>query len=249
MQSVRAGKPEVGRNVGAVEASDESVGPELTLVVGDEQFATRVGIKSAVEPHGLRVVAEASTAAEAVECCLKQRPDVCLLGTGLPGNALRAAQVIKLSLPDTKIIMLTAVGRSEELFGALRAGADGYLPMTTSAARLPYAIRGVAQGEAALPRDLTIHLVREFRERGHRRRVELEPGRDVELTAREFEVLECLRKRERTAEVAGHLGITEVTVRRHVSSLVRKLGAPDRNGMLAMLDRCESSNGSGIVIS
>jgi DNA-binding NarL/FixJ family response regulator len=157
--------------------------------------------------------------------------------------------LIKQSLPDTKIVMLTASERSDEMFGALRAGADGYLPMSTSAARLPYAIRGVARGEAALPRDLTIHLVREFRERGHRRRVELSAGRGVELTAREFEVLECLRKRERTAEVAAHLGITEITVRRHVSSLVRKLGAPDRRSMLDMLDRCEGANGSGLVVS
>ena len=235
--------------MGAVDAFDESVRPELTLVVGDEQVATRVGIKSAVEPHGLRVVGEASTAAEAVQQCLEHGPDVCLLGTRLPGNALHAAQLIKQNLPDTKIVMLTASGRSDELFASLRAGADGYLLMTTSAARLPHAIRGVAEGEAALPRDLTIHLVREFRERGHRRRVELSPGHDVELTAREFEVLECLRKRERTVEVAAHLGITEVTVRRHVSSLVQKLGATDRSGMLEMLERFESSNGSGIVVS
>jgi DNA-binding NarL/FixJ family response regulator len=232
-----------------MDAFDEDAGPELTLVVGDDQVATRVGITSAVEPYGFRVVGEASTAAEAVEQCRKHRPDVCLLGTRLSGNALQAAQLIKQSLPDTKIVMLTASERSDEMFGALRAGADGYLPMSTSAARLPYAIRGVARGEAALPRDLTIHLVREFRERGHRRRVELSAGRDVELTAREFEVLECLRKRERTAEVAAHLGITEITVRRHVSSLVRKLGAPDRRSMLDMLDRCEGANGSGLVVS
>lgn len=235
--------------MGAMGASSDTVGPELTLVVADDQVATRVGIKSAVEADGLRVVGEASTAAEAVKRCLEHRPDVCLLGTGLPGNALHAAQLIKQSLPETKIVMMTGVGRSDELFGALRAGADGYLPMTTSAARLPHAIRGVARGEAALPRDLTIHLVREFRERGHRRRVELSPGRNVELTAREFEVLECLRKRQRTVEVALHLGITEITVRRHVSSLVRKLGAADRSGMLDMLDRCESANGGGIVVA
>ncbi len=232
-----------------MDAFDEAVAPELTLVIGDEQVATRVGIRSAVEGQGLRVVGEASTADEAVERCLEQRPDVCLLGTRLPGNALHAAVLIKRSVPETKIVMLTASGGSDELFGALRAGAEGYLLMTTSAARLPHAIRGVARGEAALPRDLTIHLVREFRERGHRRRVELSPGRDVELTAREFEVLECLRKRQRTVEVAACLGITEITVRRHVSSLVRKLGAADRSGMLDMLDQCESANGGGILVA
>jgi two-component system, NarL family, nitrate/nitrite response regulator NarL len=230
--------------MGAVGVFSESVGPELTLVVADEQVATRVGIRTAVEADGLRVVAEASTAAEAVERCLEHRPDVCLMVTHLPGNARGAVELIKRSVPGAKIIMMTASGRSDELFGALRAGADGYLPMTTSASRLPHAIRGVARGEAALPRDLTIHLVREFRERGHRRRVELSPGHDVELTAREFEVLECLRKRERTAEVAAHLGITEITVRRHVSSLVRKLGASDRSEILEMLERSETSNGA-----
>jgi DNA-binding NarL/FixJ family response regulator len=223
---------------------DQDVGPELTLVIGDDQVATRVGIKSAVEPHGVRVVGEASSAAEALELCLLHRPDVCLLGTRIPGDGIQAAQLIKQSLPETKIVMLTASGRAEELFAALRAGAEGYLVMTTSPTRLPYAIRGVANGEAALPRDLTIHLIREFRERGHTRRVTLSPDNDVELTAREFEVLECLRKRERTAEVAAHLGITEITVRRHISSLVRKLGARDRSHMIDMLERCESSTGS-----
>ncbi len=222
----------------------------MTLVIGDQQVAMRLGIKAAVEPHGLRVTGEASSADEVVALCVEHRPDVCLLAMRLPGNALRAAQRIRLGAPDTKIIMLTAAARSDELLGALRAGADGYLAMTTSAARLPHAIRGVANGEAALPRDLTIHLVREFRDRGHHRRVELAPGRGVELTAREFEVLECLRKRERTAEVAAHLGITEITVRRHVSSLARKLGTRNRSGILEMLDKAqiaEISDGSGRV--
>jgi DNA-binding NarL/FixJ family response regulator len=228
-----------------MEDFDVSGERELTLVIGDGQVATRVGIKSAVEPHGLRVVGEAATSAEALALCREHRPDVCLLATSMSGNGIQAAQLIKETVPDTKIVMLTGSGGSEELFAALRAGADGYLLMTTSADRLPHAIRGVANGEAALPRELTIHLIREFRERGQRRRVALSsPQRDVELTAREFEVLECLRKRERTSEVAVHLGITEVTVRRHVSSLVHKLGARDRKRMIEMLDRRDGTNGS-----
>jgi DNA-binding NarL/FixJ family response regulator len=213
---------------------------ELTVLLADDQVGTRVGIKFAIEPHGFRVVAEASSMAEAVAAALRTDPDVCLVATGLPGNGIEAARLIKETVPQTKIVMLTASGRNDELLGALRAGADGYLLMTTSPARLPHAIRGVANGEAALPRAFTAHLIEEFRAHGHRRRLALSvDDQAVELTAREFEVLELLRKRERTSQIADQLGISEVTVRRHSSSILQKLGAPNRQAVIDMLDRAE----------
>lgn len=224
-----------------VDERDRAGQPDLTLVIGDDQIATRIGIKSAVEPHGVRVVGEAATAAEAVAVCLETRPDVCLLATRIPGNGIEAARRINHTVPDTKIVMLTPSVRSEELFGALRAGADGYLLMTTSAARLPHAIRGVTNGQAALPRELTADLIREFRARGHPRIVAVSPQLNVALTNREYEVLERLRLRERTSEVAALLGISEVTVRRHVSSIVTKVGARDRRGMINMLARVDGA--------
>jgi DNA-binding NarL/FixJ family response regulator len=213
---------------------------DLTVVLADDHLATRVGIRRALEPEGLRVVAEVGNAADAVQAAIEQRPDVCLLAVRLPGDGIEAARLIKQASPETKIVMLSASGRDEELFGALRAGADGYLLMTTSPSRLPIAIRGVANGEAALPREMTARLIREFRERGHRRRLPVslaEPG--VELTAREFDVLEQLRKRERTAVIAAQLGISEITVRRHVSSILQKLGVPNRNTAIELLERAE----------
>jgi len=219
------------------------VDEELTVLLADDQVGTRVGIKFAIEPHGFRVVAEASSMAEAVAAAVRTGPDVCLVATGLPGNGIEAARLIKETVPRTKIVMLTASGRNDELLGALRAGADGYLLMTTSPARLPHAIRGVANGEAALPRAFTAHLIEEFRAHGHRRRLALSvDDQAVELTAREFEVLERLRKRERTAEIAQHLGISEVTVRRHSSSILQKLGAPNRQAVIDMLDRAEQQS-------
>ncbi len=218
---------------------------ELALVLGDDHVATRVGVKRAVEPHGWRVVGEAETAAEALSLCLEHRPDACVLATRIPGNAIEAARAIKHALPATKVVMLSASERGEDLFSALRAGADGYLLMTMSPARLPHAIRGVVNGQAALPRELTAQLIREFRERGNRRRLEVSSDHIVELTAREFEVLEWLRRRERTVEVAARLGIAEVTVRRHVASIVQKLGAPNRRGLIEMLERAEIESLSG----
>jgi DNA-binding NarL/FixJ family response regulator len=213
---------------------------ELTVLLADDQAAARVGIRRAIEPHGLRVVAQASTAAEALRMAFQQRPDVCLVAVGLPGNGIEAARMIKRAVPTTKIVMMTAARRDEDMFGALRAGADGYLLMTTSAQRLPHAILGVARGEAALPREMTARLILEFRERGTRRRVTLPSMEaEVEFTAREFEVVERLRKHERTSEIASELGISEVTVRRHVSSVLRKLESPNRDSAIEMLEQAE----------
>jgi DNA-binding NarL/FixJ family response regulator len=216
----------------------------LTVLLADGQAPTRAGVKRAIEAHGLRVVAEAADTADAVPMALATRPQVCVIAVGLPGNGIEAARLIKQSLPATKVVMLTDSARDEELFGALRAGAEGYLLMSTSPERLPHAIRGVFDGEAALPRPLTARLIREFRERGSRRRLRLPSGGgEAELTAREFEVLGRLRRRERTAEIAAGLGISEVTVRRHVSSLLRKLGTPSRLGAVEILEQAEEEEG------
>jgi DNA-binding NarL/FixJ family response regulator len=213
---------------------------ELKVLLADDQSAARSGIKRAIEPHGLRVVAEASNAADALRMATKHRPDVCVLAVALPGSGIEAARQIKRALPETKIVMMTGSASDGDLFGALRAGADGYLPMSTSAKRLPYAILGVARGEAALPRAVTARLIVEFRQRGARRRLALpSSGADVELTAREFEVLERLRKRERTAEIAAGLGISDVTVRRHVGSVLHKLGMPNRSSAIQLLEQAE----------
>lgn len=211
---------------------------ELTVVLADDHVATRVGVRRALEPHGLRVVAEVGNAADAISAALKYRPDVCVLGVRMPGNGIEAARQISDALPATKIVMLTASERDDDLIAALRAGADGYLLKTMSTARLPHAIRGVVHGEAALSRTMTARLIREFREGGRRRRLQLSVrGHGVELTAREFEVLERLRKRGRTAEIAADLGISEITVRRHVSAILHKLGTPNRRSAIELLER------------
>jgi DNA-binding NarL/FixJ family response regulator len=112
--------------------------------------------------------------------------------------------------------------------------------MSTPASRLAHAISGVMCGEAALPRAMTGRLVLEFRERGTRRRVVLgSEEAEVELTAREFEVLQRLRRHEGTAEIASHLGISQVTVRRHVASVLRKLGVPNRGRAIELIERAE----------
>jgi DNA-binding NarL/FixJ family response regulator len=213
---------------------------ELTVVLADDHAATRAGIVRALSPHGIRVVAAAGNAADAVSAALEHRPDVCVLAIRMPGNGIEAARKINAALPQTKIVMLTVSERDDDLFASLRAGADGYLLKSTSAIRLPHAIRGVVSGEAALPREMTARLIREFRERPGRSRLPLSiAAQGVHLTPREFEVLELLRKHEPTSKIAADLGISEITVRRHISAILHKLGAPNRRSAIELVDRAE----------
>lgn len=212
----------------------------LRVLIADDNTAARAGIKRAIEPHGLNVVGEASRADDAVRLALEHEPDVCIIAVDLPGSGVEVTRAITHALPNTKIVMMSATARDEDLLEALRAGADGYLLMSTAASRLPHAIRGVTRGEAALPRAMTARLILEFRERGMSRRVLVHPDRAaVELTAREYEVFQRLRRHEGTAQIASRLGISQVTVRRHVASALRKLGAPNRRRAIEMLEHAD----------
>jgi DNA-binding NarL/FixJ family response regulator len=212
----------------------------LRVMVADDQVGVRAGIKRAIEPHGLEVVAEASHADDAVRLSAEHRPDVCIITVDLPGSGVEATRLIKQSLPETKVVVMTATARDEDLLEALRAGADGYLLMSIPASRLPHAIRGVTQGEAALPRAMTARLILEFRERGKRRSVLVHSDQaEVVLTTREFEIFQRLRRHEATSQIASRLGISEVTVRRHVASAMHKLGAPNRRRAVEMLEQTD----------
>jgi DNA-binding NarL/FixJ family response regulator len=224
----------------AVLRPDRDVTPQLRILIADDEVLTRAGIRRVLEGAGLSVAAEASNAADAIAAARAHRPDLCLLAVQMPGNGIFAAEQIRQSLPEAKIVMLTSSTREEDLFAALRAGADGFLPKSISAQRLPSALQGVIDGEAALTRVLTARLIREFRERGRKRMLEIRVnGRDVELTAREFEILERMRRGETTHAIAVHFRISEVTVRRHVSSIVHKLGVSDRRSVIALLGPAE----------
>ena len=131
------------------------VASELTLVLADDDVAMRAGVRCVLETSGFKVVLEANNATEAIEGAIARHPDVCLLAINLPGNAIAATESIREALPDTRIVILTGSHRDEDLFESLRAGADGYLPKTTPADRFASAVRGVMEGEAALPRTLT----------------------------------------------------------------------------------------------
>jgi DNA-binding NarL/FixJ family response regulator len=200
----------------------------VRVLLADDHLLARMGVRRALEAGGLEVVAEAEDADSAVRAAAEHGPDICVLDVTMPGDGIEAARRIRALGSGTAIVMLTASARPEDLFRAVEAGAVGYLLKDTDPARLPSALRGVLMGEAAIPRPLVASLVEELRRRAS--------SDEPELSAREQEVLAALREGASTKEIALRLGLSAVTVRRHVSRLMAKLGVEDRAALRA-LDR------------
>jgi len=158
----------------------------IRVLIADDHAATRAGVRESVtDDGGFEVCAEASTAQEAIDLALSEKPDLCLLDVHMPGEGIRAATAITETLPDCAVVMLTVSRNDSDLFHSLRAGAAGYLLKDTDPGRLPDALRGVLAGEAAVPRALVARLIHEFRDRGTRR-LSTVGGRGIELTSREW---------------------------------------------------------------
>ena len=207
----------------------------MRVVIADDHPMTRVGVRIALERDGFEICAEADDAPTAVEAAQRERPDICLLDIQMPGSGIHAAEEIARKVPDAAIVMLTVSRSDRDLFDALRVGASGYLLKDTDPERLPLALRGVLDGEAALPRHLVALVIEEFRERGRRR--PLLKRRGVVLTDREWEVLELMSQGLTTFEIADRLFIEPVTVRTHVSAILKKLQVSSRKAALELLAR------------
>ena len=205
----------------------------MRILLADANLVSRTGIRRTLEADGFEICAEATDVEEAVELAAKEQPDLCLIDVEIPGSGIRAAGEIASRVPGTRVVMLTGSTNETDLFESIRSGASGYLLKSTDPARLPHALRGVLSGEAAIPRSLVARLLDEFRAGG--RRIDLPDGRRVELTSREWEVLELLGNGSSTKAIAERMSVSPVTVRRHVSSILAKLEVPDRDSALRLL--------------
>lgn len=204
-----------------------------SVLVADDDVSHRRAVREALETHGFVVVGEAGDAATAISAATRLRPDLCLLELELPGEGLSAIGRIAKASPKTMIVVLSESERPEDVVAAFTRGASGYLLKGLTGERLASTLRAAYNGEPPLSRSLVPHLVDEIR-RGSVRRLAL-PGGPVTLTPREWEVGDLLRDGHSTAEIADRLGVSPVTVRRHVGLLVGKLGAPNRTAAVELL--------------
>jgi DNA-binding NarL/FixJ family response regulator len=205
----------------------------LRLLVADDSPATRRGLRSLLEEQGFEVCAEASDAATAVEAAVRERPEVCLLEIKMAGDGIGAIEQIVAALPGSAVLAVTIARGELDVLRALRAGAAGYLPADTDPETLGVAIRAVARGAAVLPRPFVARLVGEIGE--HERRTRLLSELRMPLTIREREVLELLRQRLTTPEIARRLFVSQVTVRSHICSILKKLDVHDRHEAVRLL--------------
>jgi DNA-binding NarL/FixJ family response regulator len=206
----------------------------LRVLVADNA-PTRHGVRMALD--GLATIcAEAPDRSTAVEAAETHRPDVCLIGRSLPGGGIKAVYEISASVPRTAIVVLADRPEIDDLLLALRAGAIGYMPVGFDYAQLRRAITAVRSEQAAIPRSMVRELVDEIRS--------FESVVQGQLTLRERQVLAMVRRGDSTARIAQRLAISPVTVRRHISVLVRKAGVASRADLLSTPQRAEPSAGA-----
>ncbi len=195
------------------------------LIAADED-ATRTGVRLALsDAADCDEVDDAAAAAAAV----RDHPDVCVV------RSVRTAAEITSQLPGAAVVVMTERIDEDECLAAIYAGAAGYVSDQIDPSRLPHVISDVMHGGTAVPRALVGRLVAELRGRERRRHLAVRERPGIELTAREAQMVDGLRRGLSTREIARGLGISEVTVRRHISGVHHKLGVSRRADLLELL--------------
>ncbi len=229
-----AGSDLVATNLAAdLETVDSKPGPRV-LVAGHDS-ATINGIRIALEEEGIVLCGRVASAPELIEAVGRLEPDVCLVDVDIPGGGLVAAAEMRAWRSNVAVIMLAPDLNEEDFLKAMAVGAIGYLPKSISAKRLPAVVRAVLLGEPAIPRPLVAVLMNRLRGGGAKRHLVVPDGRGVDLTSREWEVLDCMREGLSTREIATKLLIADVTVRRHIGAVLKKLHVQSRREALELL--------------
>ncbi|WP_327085563.1 response regulator transcription factor [Nonomuraea sp. NBC_01738] len=198
----------------------------IHVLLADDQPLVRAGLRMVIDgTEDVDVVGEAGNGTQAVHLARELRPDVVLMDVRMPGmDGIEATQMITAELPSTRVLVLTTFDDDENVHGALRSGASGFLVKDMALDDILTAVRVVAGGDALLAPSVTRRLIEEFaaRPRTSGRR-ELNG-----VTAREHEILTLVGRGLSNAEIAAHLHISPGTAKAHVASLLSKLGARDR---------------------
>lgn len=198
----------------------------IDVLIADDQAMVRSGLRLILEAESdIAVTAEVGDGEEAVRVARREKPDVILMDVRMPNlDGLAATRRITESVPDTKVIVLTTFDLDDYVYGALAAGASGFLLKDAGGDQLVDAIRVVASGDALIAPSVTKRLITEFADRPQAKDVE---GLD-DLTERELEVLTEVAKGLSNAEIAEELYVSETTVKTHVSHILTKLHLRDR---------------------
>jgi len=202
----------------------------IRVLVADDQAIVRAGFTVIVEAAGdIEVVGEAKDGYEAVELARRLRPDVVCMDIRMPGrDGIEATRLLSDDADGhIPVLVVTTFDLDDYVFGALEAGAAGFLLKGADEDTLVEAIRSVAAGEGTLDQKITRRVLSEFA--GRRATPERRPGTVAEtLTGRELDILRLLSEGLSNQEIATRLFIEPSTVKYHLAGLLAKIGARDR---------------------
>jgi DNA-binding NarL/FixJ family response regulator len=210
----------------------------ISVLLADDQALVRAGFRMILENAAdMRVVGEAGDGAEAARIALELWPDVVLMDVRMPVmDGLEATRLIVGSGDaPPKVLVLTTFDLDEHVYGALRAGASGFMLKDSPLSDLINAVRVVAAGHALFAPSITRRLVAAYADRAP-----VKPGDAAlrHLTPREVEVLRLIARGLSNAEIAGALTIAEQTAKSHVSRVLTKLGLRDRAQAVVLAYEC-----------
>jgi DNA-binding NarL/FixJ family response regulator len=199
------------------------------LIIVDDHVLFREGLISAFRSASdFKVVGEAGTVYEGLQLIRQLVPDIVLMDFNLPdGTGLDATRVIKAEFPEIKIVFLTIYETDENLFAAIRLGANGFLLKNIASDNLISSLRALKRDEMALSRKLSSRVIKAF---SQTRLVNSKSREEIEknLSTRELDILRELESGASNQEIAQRLYISENTVKHHIGSVLEKLGVENR---------------------
>lgn len=205
----------------------------IRVVVADDQPLVRAGLRMVLQAtEDIEVVGEAADGAAALRVCELAAPDVVIMDVRMPVlDGIQATHILTSKSGGPKVLVITTFDVDEHVFGALRAGASGFLLKDAPEAQLLNAIRVVNDGASLFAASATRRIVEHFTTRP---REASDLVSRAGLTHREVEVLSLLARGESNAQIGSHLFITEATVKTHVARIMVKLDARSRTHAVVM---------------
>jgi len=200
----------------------------VRVLLADDHALFRAGIASLLKAWGMDVVGQAADGNEAVELTHRLKPELVLMDVGMsPCNGLEATRAIKAELPDVKVIIVTVSEDEQDLFEAIKSGAEGYLLKGMSEEELSATLERISAGEPALSPGLAAKILDEFARMAHE--VTGKPaGPEDQLTDRERDVLRLVAEGATNREIAATLYISGNTVGFHMKNILGKLHLKNR---------------------